>query len=120
MPSTTTFRRGQVVVVDVPFTNHSGVKPRPALVVSAEVFHRDLQDVIICPISSQPRHYHRPGRGDSPLRDWRAVGLQHPSTARVSTLLAVDKQIIRRVLGHVSPRDLTRVEAGLRQALALR
>jgi hypothetical protein len=38
MPSTTTFRRGQVVVVNVPFTGQTGSKPRPALVVSVEAF----------------------------------------------------------------------------------
>lgn len=40
MPSTTTYKRGQVVVVNVPFANHSGSKPRPALVISTEAFHR--------------------------------------------------------------------------------
>ena len=47
MPSTTTFRRGQVVVVNVPFSDRSGVKPRPALVISAETFHRGLPDMIV-------------------------------------------------------------------------
>lgn len=119
MPSTTTFRRGHVVVVDVPFSNHSGIKPRPALIVSADVFHRDLPDVIACPISSQPRYYRRPGRGDHPLRDWRAVGLRHPSTVRVSKLLTVDKGIIRRVLGHASSRDLAAVQGQLLRAFGL-
>jgi hypothetical protein len=31
MPSTTTSKRGQVLVVNVPFSDRSGVKPRPAL-----------------------------------------------------------------------------------------
>jgi hypothetical protein len=30
MPSTTTFKRGQLLVVNVPFSDRSGVKPRPA------------------------------------------------------------------------------------------
>ncbi len=120
MPSTTTFKRGQVVVVNVPFSNHSGVKPRPALVMSAEPFHRDLPDVIVCPISGQRRYYRRPGPGDCPLRGWRAVGLRHPSTVRISKLLTVDKQIIKRILGPLSRQDLALVEAGLRQALGLR
>ena len=120
MPSTTTFRRGQVVVVEVPFSDHSGVKPRPALVVSTETFHRDLGDVIVCPISSQPRYYGRPGQGDYPMRDWRGPGLQHPSTVRISKLLAVDKQIVRRVLGTVSRQDLSGVDTVLRQALGLK
>ena len=111
MPSTTTFRRKQVVVVDVPFSNHSGVKPRPALVVSTEAFHRDLAGVIVCPISSQPRYYRRPGRGDCPLRDWRVVGLQHSSTVRISKLLAVDKRIVRRT----SEKGLGAMRPGLTQ-----
>ena len=119
MASTTTFKRGHVVVVDVPFSNHSGVKPRPALVISAEAFHRNLPDVIVCPISSQPRYYRRPGPGDYPLREWRVSGLRHPSTVRISKVLPVDKQITRRILGRVAQPDLNRVELGLRQALDL-
>jgi mRNA-degrading endonuclease toxin of MazEF toxin-antitoxin module len=119
MPSTTIFRRGQVIVVNVPFSNSTGVKPRPALVISAEAFHRDLPDVIVCPISSQGRYYRRPGPGDCPLREWRAAGLRYPSTVRISKVLAVDKQIIKRTLRPLGQQDLTRVEVGLRQALGL-
>jgi mRNA interferase MazF len=117
MASTTTYERGQVIVVSVPFSDQSGTKPRPALVVSTEAFHAKLPDLIVCPISSQPRFYRRPGPGDCPLRDWRAVGMQHPSTVRISKILAVDKAIIKRPLGTLSAPDLARVEARLRQAL---
>jgi mRNA-degrading endonuclease toxin of MazEF toxin-antitoxin module len=116
----TTFKRGQVVVVNVPFSNHSGVKPRPALVISADAFHRALPDLIVCPISSQPRYYRRPGLGDIPIREWRAVGFRHPSTVRISKVLAVDKQIIKTSLGSLSSQDLARIETSLRDAFALR
>lgn len=119
MPSTTTYRRGQVIVVDVPFSDRSGVKPRPALVISTEGFHGDLPDLIVCPISSQPRYYRRPGPGDCPLRDWKATGLRRPSTARISKILAIDKQIIKRPLGTASLADLARVDSQLRRALGL-
>lgn len=119
MPSTTIYRRGQVVVVNVPYSDQSGAKPRPALVVSAEGFHRNLPDVIVCPISSQPKYYERPGPGDRPLRRWQAVGLRHPSTVRVSNIVAVDKQIVTRVLGSLEPEDLEAVNKGLRQAFGL-
>lgn len=119
MPSTTTYRRGQVVVVNVPFTGQTGSKPRPALVVSAETFHRKLFDVIICPISSQPRYYQKPGPGDHPLKHWKAVGLRHPSTARISNLLAVEKKLIKRALGTLHAADLARVVQGLREAFGL-
>jgi mRNA interferase MazF len=119
MPSTTTFRRGQVVVVNVPFSNHSAVKPRPALVISAEAFHRNLPDVIVSPITSQPRYYRRPGPGDCPLIAWRGVGLRYPSTVRISKVLTVDKEIIKKRLGVLSQQDLAQVDVELRRALGL-
>lgn len=119
MPSTTTYSRGEVVVVSVPFSDASGTKRRPALVLSADAFHRALPDLIVCPISSQPRYYKKPAAGDHPLRDWRAAGLRHPSTARISKVLAVDKRIVQRSLRSVSARDLTRLEAGLRAAFGI-
>ena len=54
------------------------------------------------------------------MRDWRVPGLQRPSTVRISKLLAVDKQIVRRVLGTVSRQDLSGVDTVLRQALGLK
>lgn len=114
-----TCRRGDVVVVEIPFTDRTACKRRPALVVSAEPFHRALPDVIVCPISSQPRYYQRPGPGDHPLRQWQAVGLHYPSTARVSGLLAVEKTLIRRRLGALAAEDLDGVSKILRRALEL-
>jgi mRNA interferase MazF len=108
-----------VVVVNVPFSDQSGVKPRPAVVVSTEEFHRTLPDVIVCPISSQPRYYRRPGPGDYPLEKWRAVGLRHPSTVRISKVLSVEKAILKRILGSLSQEDLAKVEISLRRAFDL-
>lgn len=119
MPSTTTYRHGQVVVVNVPYTGQGGSKPRPALVVSVEGFHRKLPDVIICPISSQPRFYRKPGPGDHPLEHWKAVGLRHASTVRISNLMAVEKKLIKRTLGTLHAEDLEQVEHGLREAFGL-
>lgn len=119
MPSTTTFRWGQVVVVNVPFSTHEGAKPRPAVIVSTDAFHRALPDVIVCPVSSQPRFYQRPGPGDCPLQKWRSLGLRHPSTTRVSNILAVDKRLIRRTLGPLAAEDRERLAETLRRALGL-
>ena len=106
-------------MVNVPFTGQAGSKPRPALVVSADSFHRRLPDVIVCPISSQPRFYRRPDPGDHPLVHWTAVGLRYPSTVRISNLLAVEKKLLKRVLGTLHVDDLARVEQGLRIAFGL-
>ena len=119
MRSTTIFKRGEVVVVNVPFTGQGGAKPRPALVLSADSFHRKLPDVIVCPISSQPRFYNQPGGGDHPLLHWKSLGLRHPSTARLSNLVAVEKRLIKRALAPLHADDLARIEQGLREVFSL-
>ena len=119
MPSTTTYRQRQVVVVNVPFPDQTGAKRRPALVVSTEAFHSRMLDMIVCPISSQQRYFQKPGPGDCPLSTWQAVGLQHPSTARLGALLAVEKALVQRVLGTLKANDWERVAAGLRRAFGL-
>lgn len=122
MPSTTisrSYKQGQVVVVTVTFSDQSGAKARPALVISTPAFHGSLLDVIVCPISSQPRYYRRPGPGDHPLRSWQAAGLKHPSTSRVANILAIEKSLVRARLGVVSAPDLAAVKEKLSAAFGL-
>jgi mRNA-degrading endonuclease toxin of MazEF toxin-antitoxin module len=115
----TTYERGDVIVVNVPLTKGRGVKPRPALVVSARAFHQRLPDLLVCPISSQPRYYRRPGPGDYPLRHWKRVRLRYQSAVRVSKLLSIDRQIIKKKLGRIAKEDLREVDQQLRLALGL-
>ena len=48
---------------------------------------------------------------------WRALELRHPSTVRVSNILAVDKQLITRALGPLAAEDRARLVETLRRAL---
>jgi mRNA-degrading endonuclease toxin of MazEF toxin-antitoxin module len=105
--------------VNVPFSGHAGAKRRPALVLSTDAFHRKLPDLIVCPISSQPRFYSQPGGGDHPLKHWKALGLRYPSTARLSNVMAVEKRLIQRALAPLHPDDLNRVVEGLREVFGL-
>ncbi|HEY3127871.1 MAG TPA: type II toxin-antitoxin system PemK/MazF family toxin [Acidobacteriota bacterium] len=70
-------------------------------------------------LSRQPRYFSRPGSGDCPLVRWRSVGLRHPSTIRISKVLTVDKQIIKRILGSLSQQTMLEVETRLRRAFGL-
>lgn len=115
----TTCRRGVVVLVSVVFTGQAGSKPRPALVVSADSFHKEVAGRHLCPISSQPRFSAKPGPGDHPLERWKAAGLRHPSTVRVSKPVAVERKVVKRVLGAAHADDLAAVEQKLRTALGL-
>lgn len=48
-------RRGEVVIVDVPFSDRSGSKKRPAVVVQSDILNRRLRDTIIAAVSTTAR-----------------------------------------------------------------
>jgi mRNA interferase MazF len=76
MLRTTVYRRGDVVLVSFVFTDHSGAKVRPALVVSSVAYHRRRQDVIVAAITSNTN---RRLLGDHLIADWEGAGLLFPS-----------------------------------------
>lgn len=53
MPSTTTYKQGDVVLVSFPFTDLTSAKKRPALVLSPDVFNRLNEDLVLAAITSQ-------------------------------------------------------------------
>ena len=53
MPSTTRYKRGDIVLVPFPFTDLSSSKRRPALIVSPDWFNSSNQDLVLVAITSQ-------------------------------------------------------------------
>lgn len=62
-----------VVLVPFPFTDQSGTKKRPAVIVSSSGYNASRRDLIIMAITS---HVRAPlGFGEAILADWQATGL---------------------------------------------
>src|SRR5438034_38055 len=53
MPSTTRYRRGDIVLVPFPFPDLSSSKRWPALVISPDAFNDQMQDLVVAAITSQ-------------------------------------------------------------------
>jgi len=49
----TEYSRGDVVLVSFIFTDETGVKQRPAVIISSDVYHQQRQEVIISAITSK-------------------------------------------------------------------
>ena len=91
----TSLNRGDVVLVNFQFSDESGVKQRPALVLSSERYHRGRQEVIVAAITSNV------GRlliGDHRIRAWREAGLLYPSVV-TGIIRTVKQNMIGRQLG---------------------
>lgn len=106
-------RPGDVVTVDFPGV--TGVKRRPAVVLSTELYHRTRPDVVLGLLTGQIAGATRPT--DYLLQDWAGAGLRRPSAFRtfITTLPATAVLVI----GHLSGRDWQEVQRCLQQALAV-
>ncbi len=109
---TAAYSFGDVVLVPFPFTDQSGAKKRPAVVVSSSGYHAGRRDLIIMAITSQVR---QPlGFGEALVVDWQTAGLIKPSVLK-PVLATIEQGLVVRAMGSFSAADLR----ALRETIAL-
>lgn len=104
---------GDVVTVDFPGV--TGVKRRPAVVVSTIEYHAHRPDVIVGVITSQVASAITPV--DYLLQDWAAAGLHRPSAFR-SFLATLPATAAGNPIGQCSNRDWQAIQVCLSRAIA--
>lgn len=92
------FAFGSIVLTRFPFTDLSGDKRRPALVVSRDNDRRT--DLVVCFITSIPRS----GPDMAPLAALTGTGLKVSSVVRFDKLATLDRSVIAGKLGE-APDD---------------
>lgn len=106
------FDAGDLVVVDFPGV--TGVKRRPAVVLSSAAYHAARPDVIVGLITSQTVGL---GPTDYALQDWTGAGLRVPSVFR-SFLVTLPPSARPTRVGRLSARDWSEVRTRVKTALA--
>jgi len=106
-------RPGDVVTVDFPGV--TGVKRRPAVVVSTDTYHRTRPDAVLGLLTSQIAA--ATGPTDCVLQDWQVAGLHSSSAFRA--FLATLPATSLTAVGHLFNRDWQEVQACLRASLAV-
>ena len=92
---------GDFWVAEIHFTDGSGAKRRPVLVLWL-----DGQDAVVAAVTSAaPRT-----PTDVPLADWQSNGLRVASTVRLSRLDCLEQSLLIFPLGHVSKSDAKRLK----------
>ena len=114
MPPTTAFSFGDVVLVPFPFTDQSGSKKRPAVVVSSTEYQAQRHDLVIMAITSQIRP--RPAFGEFLVVEWKKAGLIAPSAVK-PVLTTIERRLVLRRLGQFQPSDVRSLRARLAQIL---
>ena len=94
---------GEVVLVPFPFTDQSGAKKRPVVVVSGNDYNTNRRDLIIMAITSQisvPL-----GFGVALVTDWQSAGLIKPSVLK-PVFTTIEQSLVVRTLGMLSADDV--------------
>ena len=112
MMSTPSYSKNDVILVRYPFSDLSGSKVRPAVVVNAPHIS---QDVFIVPLTSKTVSLLA---GEFPLTDWAAAGLNVP-TAVKRGLYTVHQSLIVKAVGRLTHPDADQLERSLREWLGL-
>jgi mRNA interferase MazF len=114
MPSTTGYSFGDIILVPFPFTDQTGTKKRPAVVVSSAAYHRERVDLIIMAVTSHVRP--QLGFGEVALASWKRSGLLKPSVAK-PVLTTIERRLVLRRLGRLGDVDRASLAATLRDIL---
>ncbi len=103
----TRYDRGEVILVPFPFSDLSGAKQRPALVLASYDHRGELVCMMLTSIRSADSW-------EVQLSFWQEAGLLKPTVARVARLFTIAKGLVRKRLGKLVPEDFARVRERLK------
>jgi mRNA interferase MazF len=101
------YRSGEIVLLSFPFADTTGAKRRPALVI----LDTGDEDIIVVRVTSQVAQT----AFDVELMEWQQAGLLFPSVVRVHKVATLEKRLVERRLGMLTPSDWTQVRVKIQQ-----
>jgi len=104
------FSLGEVLLVPVVFSDGSGHKRRPVVIV----YDSGDADLLVAPVTSQAARSQR----DMQVVNWQRAGLRLPSIVRLEKLATVEKSTVVKKMGRLAPDDWEKVKTVLKQFFA--
>jgi len=113
--------RADVVLVDYPYSDRTGSKVRPCLVVQNDHNNQRLDDTIVVTITSRRQHAAEPTELliDLSTPAGRQSGLLFTSAVQCQNILTVDCSFILRKIGTLPADVMLQVNDCLKAALAI-
>lgn len=113
--------RGDIVLVQFPYSSGTGSKLRPALVVQPDHNNRRLTNVILAPITTTIQRAVEPTQFlvDASSAVGKAAGLRHTPVVSCENLTTVAQPLVRRRLGHLPQDAMDQVNQCLKSALGI-
>ena len=114
--------RGDVVILEVFFSDRQGSKVPPALVVQSDFLNERLADTIVAIVTSSARRFIASGAQlqiDPASAEGKSSGLRAVSAVQCGNLVTVDKSLIHAKIGHLSECLMREVDRCLKFALGI-
>jgi mRNA interferase MazF len=114
-------KRGDVVLLDYPYTDGSGSKVRPVLIVQNDRDNQRLTNTIVALITKNLSRVHEPTQFliDVGTPDGPQSGLNQNSAVTCGNLFTVAQTKVRRVIGSLPASAMVQIGACLKAALEL-
>lgn len=115
-------RRGEVVIADFQFSDGTGSKNRPTVVVQCDGDNDRLGSVVVAMITKRTQLVGREPRHvliDIATPDAADSGLSYNPVVNCSQLATVEMSRISRVVGHLSEPLMGHISESLKQCLGL-
>ena|SRR5579872_2514278 len=115
-------QRGDVVIIDHPFSDATGAKVRPAVVVQSDARNALLRETVVVLVSKNLKHI-----GTDPTQllidiatpDGKLSGLRVDSAVKCGKLFTLHEDMIRKKIGVLSAPLMKQVNDCLKAALDL-
>jgi mRNA interferase MazF len=115
-------KRGDVILLDHPFSDASGSKVRPALVVQDDTRNARLTETIVALITKNLKHVGTDRTQlliDLSTPDGKASGLNINSAVKCGKLYTVHEDAVRKRIGLLSAALMRQIDDCLKLALGL-
>jgi mRNA interferase MazF len=111
-------KRGEVVLVDWPYTDRTGSKVRPAIVVQADYLTGILDDIILVHVTSTKHGIPGAEVELDPAKE-PGSGLLHLCYAFCPNLMTADPAFIDQTIGSLSDAAMQQIDTCLKTTLGL-
>ncbi len=115
-------QRGDVVLLNFPFSSGTGSKLRPALVVQNDQNNQRIGITIVAMITGTTHRTHQPTQVliDITTPEGQQSGLRLTSAITCENLFTVEQRLVARTIGSLPPDLMLQVDDCLKASLGLR
>jgi mRNA-degrading endonuclease toxin of MazEF toxin-antitoxin module len=109
-------KRGDIVLVYIPYIDGTGGKRRPALVIQADTFNRRYPTTLVAAISTNLSQVGEPTQWfvDPATLEGQTSGLQYPSVVHCDRIFTINQASVSRILGSLPGAAMDQVDACLK------